>query len=112
MVFKLVLSPRAGGGGGGVLNISHLLFADDTLAFCGVDPDQLCYLKLTLLCFEPISGLKINLSKSEMVPVGEVNLINELDALLGCKVSSFLMTYFGFASGCSLKVQGYGGGKG
>jgi hypothetical protein len=28
-----------------------------------------------LLCFEAVSGLRINLSKSEMVPVGEVENI-------------------------------------
>ncbi len=47
-----------------MLMVSHILFADDTLIFCGKDPTQLCYLKCILLFFEAISGLKINLGKS------------------------------------------------
>jgi len=47
--------------------ISHLLFADETLILCGSDPEQLGYLKYVLLCFDVVSGLKFNLSKSEMV---------------------------------------------
>ena len=52
--------------------ISHLLFADDTLIFCDADPIKLEHLRSIFLWFEAVSGLKINLSKSEMVPVGEV----------------------------------------
>ena len=52
--------------------ISHLLFADDTLIFCDVDPSQLIHLKWVLNCFEATSGLCINLGKSELVLVGKV----------------------------------------
>lgn len=34
---------------------------------CGSNPEQLGYLKYVLLCFDVVSGLKINLSKFEMV---------------------------------------------
>lgn len=54
---------------GTILTISHLFFADDTLVFCGADQDQLRHLRMTLLCFESVSGLKIKLSKSELIPV-------------------------------------------
>lgn len=51
--------------------ISHLQFVDDTMIFCDADVRQLGYLRCLLTCFEAISGLKINLSKSELFQVGE-----------------------------------------
>lgn len=56
--------------GQGVL-VSHILYEDDTLLFCDVDPTQVGYLCCVLLCFEAVSGLKVNLGKSEMIPVGQ-----------------------------------------
>ena len=57
------------------LMISNFLFVDDTLIFCDADVDQIGYLKCTLLCFEAVSGLRVNLVKSEMVPIGNVSNI-------------------------------------
>jgi hypothetical protein len=55
-----------------LMHISHLLFTDDTLIFSNVDPKHILNLCLLFTWFEAISGLKINLSKFEMVPVGHV----------------------------------------
>jgi hypothetical protein len=52
------------------LMVSHLLFANDTLIFCNVV--QLEYLRRVFTWFEVVSGLRVNLQKSEMVPVGDV----------------------------------------
>lgn len=42
--------------------ISHLLFVDDTLIFCDVDLNEpLLLLRMILIWFETVSGLKINL---------------------------------------------------
>lgn len=49
------------------LEISHLLFADDTLIIRDVDRDQIYNLSHILLCYEAILGLKVNLRKSELV---------------------------------------------
>ena len=46
------------------LVVAHSLFADDTLIFCEACPEQLRYIRLILLCFEAVSGLKVNLGKS------------------------------------------------
>ena len=62
------------------LVMSHLLFADDTLIFCDTDHDQLLLLRMVLIWFEAVSSLKINLGKSELVPVGVVlNIMLLLD---------------------------------
>ncbi|GFZ14619.1 hypothetical protein Acr_24g0008090 [Actinidia rufa] len=47
--------------------VSHLLFADDTLIFCKADSGEMACLRDILLCFQAVSGLKINLAKSELI---------------------------------------------
>ena len=53
----------------------HLIFADDTLIYYGADSNHLNHLRCLFMCFEAISGLKINLAKSELVSVGLINNI-------------------------------------
>ncbi|RVW82306.1 putative ribonuclease H protein [Vitis vinifera] len=48
--------------------------------------DQMTYLSWLLMWFEACSGLRINLEKSEMIPVGRVHNIEGLALELGCKV--------------------------
>ena len=57
----------------GYLLIFCLLFADDTLVFCEESQDQLTYLSWLLMWFEACSGLRINLEKSELIPMGRVH---------------------------------------
>ncbi|RVW76178.1 putative mitochondrial protein [Vitis vinifera] len=65
------------------LHISHLFFADDTIVFCEANKDQVSHLSWILFWFEAASGLRMNLAKSEIIPVGEVEEIQELAAELG-----------------------------
>jgi hypothetical protein len=51
--------------------LSILQYADDTILFMEHDLKKARNLKLTLAAFEQLSGLKINLHKSELVCVGE-----------------------------------------
>jgi len=54
--------------------ISCLLFVDDTLIFCNPCRSNLGYMKCVLVLFEVMSGLKVNLSNSVVIHVGEVLL--------------------------------------
>jgi len=92
-----------GSSSNGVINISHLLFADDTLVFCGASPEHLLYLRMLLLSFEAVSGLKINLDKSVLVPVGFVDNMDDLAGILGCGVSSLPLKYLGLPLGAPFK---------
>ena len=81
------------------LVLTHLLYADDTIIFCGADQIQLVYVRWLLMWFEAISGLRINLSKSKIFPVGRVDDAEALVAELGCKVGSLSASYLGLLLG-------------
>jgi hypothetical protein len=85
--------------------VSHLLFADDTLIFCEVDPTHLFHLRSILIWFEATSGLRINLGKSELVQVGEVPCLEELADILRCKTSKLPMKYLGLPLGAKFKSK-------
>uniref|UniRef100_A0A2N9GD12 Reverse transcriptase zinc-binding domain-containing protein n=1 Tax=Fagus sylvatica TaxID=28930 RepID=A0A2N9GD12_FAGSY len=85
------------------LMVSHLLFADDTLIFCGADLEQISNLRYVFTWFEAVSGLKINFSKFEIVPVGDVPHIGDLVQILGCKQSGLPMHYLGLPLGATFK---------
>jgi hypothetical protein len=74
------------------LVVSHLLFGDDTLIFLW------CEFR-TNLTFT-VSDLRINLGKSEIVPIREVEDVKNLAYLLGSRVSSLLMKYLEFVVEC------------
>jgi hypothetical protein len=61
-----------------------------------------------MLCFEVVLGLKINLAKSELVLVGNVNNVEGLARILGCRVSSLPMKYLGLPLGASFKANLFG----
>jgi hypothetical protein len=67
--------------------------------------ERLRYMRALFLCFEAVFGLKINLTKSELVLVGNVNNVNGLANILGCTVSSLLVNYLGLLLGASFKAK-------
>jgi hypothetical protein len=85
------------------LVVNHLLFVDDTLIFCSAQTEHVCNLRCTFLCLEAASGLRINLGKSEIVPIGEVEDVDFLAHILGCRLGSLPLTYFGVPLGASFK---------
>ncbi|RVW84958.1 hypothetical protein CK203_039556 [Vitis vinifera] len=92
---------KVSGGRGEGMHISHLLFADDTLVFCEESSDEMTYLSWLLMWFEACSGLRINLEKSEMIPVGRVLNIEGLALELGCKVGGIPSSYLGMPLGAA-----------
>ena len=94
---------RADGRRGGGVCVSHLLFADDTILFCDVDEEQVLHVRMLLLCFQAVTGLKVNALKSEMVPIREVPNVHVLAEILGCRIGSLPMTYLSMPLGASHK---------
>ncbi|RVX17243.1 putative ribonuclease H protein [Vitis vinifera] len=53
--------------------------------------------------FEAILGLKVNLSKTEAIPVGEDIPMEALASVLGCKIGSLPTSYLGLPLGAPYK---------
>ena len=78
---------------------THLLFADDTLVFCKDSKDQMAHLGGILLWFEALSGLKINLDKSSVLAMGNVDDIEGLATELSCSTGILPTIYLGLPWG-------------
>ena len=59
---------------------------------------------MILIWFEVVSGLKINLGKSELVLVGMVDNLDLLLIVLGCKQGTLPMKYLGLPLGAKFKL--------
>ena len=57
--------------------------------------EQIIHVRLLLLCFQFVIDLKVNVAKSEMVLIGEVNNVHVLVEILGYRVGALPMTYLG-----------------
>ncbi|RVW16899.1 hypothetical protein CK203_088632 [Vitis vinifera] len=90
--------------GEGIL-ISHLLFTDSTLVFCEESHDQLTYLSWLLMWFEACLGLRVNLEKNELIPMGRVHDIEDLALELGCKVGGLPSCYLSLPLGAPFKSE-------
>ena len=86
--------------------ISHLFYADDTLLFCEPNKDQIKFLSWTLMWFEAMLGLRINLSNSEIISVGPVDNVDKLTLELSCGIGSFPTSYLGLPQGAPHKAIG------
>jgi hypothetical protein len=87
------------------VEVSHLLFADDTLIFCGADDSQIMYMGALLVYFEAVSGLKVNLSKSALIPVGSLDEVDQLAGRLGCGMADLPLKYLGLPLVASFKLK-------
>ncbi|RVX21642.1 hypothetical protein CK203_002122 [Vitis vinifera] len=85
------------------MNVSHLLFVDDTIIFCEARKEHLTSLSWILAWFKATSSLRINLAKSELIPIGEVEDIEEMAVELGCRVGSLPTVYLGLPLGATTR---------
>lgn len=90
-------------GSNGVI-LSHLQFADDTILFCNNDRAELANIKRVLRCFQLMSGLKINFSKSSVcgVKISDQD-VKDLALVMGCKIESLPIKYLGLPLGANPK---------
>jgi len=87
-----------------ILEISHLLYADDALILCDAEPSQIMHLRLILTVFEGISSLHVNWRKSQLFPVNEVPNCLILAGMLGCEVGALPTKYLGLSLGSKNKA--------
>jgi hypothetical protein len=75
-------------------------YADDTLLFLPVEESQILYLKQVLHQFASSTGLKVNFSKSFLVPINvSDDRASSLVASFECQVGSMPFTYLGLPLG-------------
>ena len=86
-----------------VMPSGYLHFVDDNILFCDASREQLLSIRLAVTYFQAFIGLKVNVGKSEIVPIGEVSNIQILANILQCKLGSLPMTYLGI-SPCTISI--------
>jgi mannosylglycoprotein endo-beta-mannosidase len=73
-----------------------LLYADDALFIVKPEEQQIQVLKIGLIVFEAISGLAVNMQKSELILTEQdEQLALRLVNILGCELGAFPITYLG-----------------
>ena len=88
--------------------VFHLQFANDTIFFSNTKKEELQTLKSLLLVFVHISGLKVNLDKSNIYGINlDQNHLSRLAELLDCKASGWLILYLGLPLGGNPKACGF-----
>lgn len=85
------------------IEVLHLFFADDAIIFCQPSIGTMLHLRCILLRFQIISGLKINMAKSELVKIGDRREERQLVDVLGCRVSDLPLKYLGLPLGAKFK---------
>lgn len=76
-------------------SIPFIQFANDSLFMIKADLEMIRNLRCILLMLEVILGLKVNLSKTTLSPVGNVHNIEHMAAVFGCRVASLPISYLG-----------------
>ena len=98
-ILGLIVSFSVGRSDSMRLEISHLLFADDTIIFVTMTA-QIINLRCILVWFEAISSLRVTLSKSSTLPIGKME---NAYALMDCKLDSLPSSYLGLPLSAKFK---------
>jgi mannosylglycoprotein endo-beta-mannosidase len=78
---------------GGIISLQYV---DDTILFVENNPETARNLKWVLIYFEQVSRMRINYSKSELIPINmETEEIASFKTILGCVVGDFPIKYLG-----------------
>lgn len=85
-------------------SISLIQFVDDALFLTKADMEQVQNIQCILLMFEASCGLKVNLEKSRLMGVGDVQNITMLVEVLGCRSVSLLVSYLGLPLGAKVRA--------
>lgn len=85
-------------GRGEGMEVSHLLFANDTFILYNANKKHMKYLSLVFMWFKAILALelKINLEKIKFILAREVANVHTLAKVLGCKVGILLTLFRSF----------------
>lgn len=86
------------------VSVPHLQFADDTILFCAASQVFVTNLRLVLLCFERISGLRVDMDKCKAAGLN----LNEGDLdvysrILCCEKEEWPIKYLGLPLGGNQK---------
>lgn len=74
--------------------IMCLQYVDDTILFLENSIEEYTNLTMVLTCFEKVSGMKINYTKSELISINmSVEETNPFVEDLGCKKGNFIIKY-------------------
>ncbi|EOY03669.1 Uncharacterized protein TCM_018759 [Theobroma cacao] len=82
------------------MSVTHLQYADDTIIFCEPKIENMSRVKQILRCFQSVSGLRINFSKSHLIGIGvEQNLVENWARRISCQIGEVPTTYLGLPLG-------------
>ena len=88
--------------------VSLQQFTDDTIFFSKASQEHLQNLKLILLVFGQVSGLKINLEKNIISGINtSQELLSSLASIHDCKVLEWPLSYLGLPLGGNPKTIGF-----
>ncbi|GJY96181.1 hypothetical protein Tco_0512542 [Tanacetum coccineum] len=85
------------------LHVSHLLFADDVLLLGEWSSMNISNVVNILNCFYKVSGLKLNLHKSNLYGVGvDLTEVSNLALVTGCQAKCLPFSYLGLPVGSNM----------